>query len=106
MNLDFFWGKVIHITYLDDLHAGGGGGQPSWSLPLAGVFLSDLQQPNSVSSQGSTGQPSFLGPVAGETPSGQQPNLDSLQVLGVGQAVQFFFIFLIYSEDGIEFSLI
>lgn len=76
------------MTYLDDLQAGGGGGQPSWSLPFAGVFLSDLQQPNSVSSQGSTGQPPFLGPVAGETPSGQQPYLDSLQVLGVGQAVQ------------------
>lgn len=70
------------------MQAGGGGGQSSWSLPLAGVLLSDLQQPKSVSSQGSTGQPSFLGPTAGETPSGQQPNLDSLQVLGVGQAVE------------------
>lgn len=80
----------ITTTYFDDLHAGGGGGHPSWSLPFAGVLLSDLQQPNSVSLQGSTGQPSFLGPSAGETSSGQQPNLDSLQVLGVGQAVKNF----------------
>lgn len=70
------------ITYSEDLQAGGIGGQPSWSLPSAGVLLSDLQHPYSVSLHLVEGQPLWRSPAAGETPSGQQPNFVSLQVLG------------------------
>lgn len=61
----------------EDLQAGGGGGQPSWSLPSAAVLLSDEQHPKRVSAHGIIGQPSLNGPSAGDNPSGQQPNLDS-----------------------------
>lgn len=70
-------------SYFDFAHSGGGGGQPSLSLPVAAVLLSG-QQPNSVSSQCVGGHPSKFFPVAGETPSSQQPNLVSLQVLVTG----------------------
>lgn len=53
-------------------------------LPLAIVWLSG-QQPKSVSLQCEEGQPRFLGPRAADTPSSQQPYLDSLQVFGFGQ---------------------
>lgn len=46
---------------------------------------SERQQPNNVRLQGTVGQPLFLRPAAGDTPSGQQPNLVSAQVFGLGQ---------------------
>lgn len=70
---------------MEDRQGGGGSGQPSWSLPSAAVKLSDLQHPYKVSLQGVTGQPAPRSPVAGDTSSGQHPNLDSWQVLGFGQ---------------------
>lgn len=59
-------------------------GHPSKSLPSDGVNLSG-QHPNSDSAQSDFGHPRFLGPFAGETPSGQHPCLVSLHVSGVGQ---------------------
>lgn len=48
-------------------------------------MLSERQQPKSVSAQGSTGQPSAPSLGAGDTPSGQHPYSESLQVRGFTQ---------------------
>lgn len=75
------------VSYLDLAHAGGGGGHPSLSLPVAAVLLSG-QQPNRVSSHSVGGHPANFLPAAGETPSSQHPNLVSLQVFVMGHPLK------------------
>lgn len=70
-------------------HATGnisGSGQFSKSFPSA-MLTPSGQQPKRVSLQTDGGQPFSFLPLAGETPSEQQPCFDSMHVSGAGQPV-------------------
>lgn len=74
-------------TYLDVLQEGFSvviSGHPV-PFSFSAVVTPSGQQPNNSSRQREGGQPFNLGPLAGDTPSGQHLNSVSLQVITSGQ---------------------